>query len=50
MKIEEESIAKQLAALKRALKSAGPDGLHSRILKETAYQIAKPLEMIFKLS
>lgn len=47
--VREETIANKLAKL-NPTKSAGPDGLHSRVLKETAEQIAKPLEIIFKLS
>ena len=31
-------------------KSSGPDGVHSRILKEFSWELAKPLHYIFKAS
>ena len=47
--ITEEDVLLLLLAL-RIDKSAGPDQIHPRILKEIAHQIAKPLTKIYQLS
>jgi hypothetical protein len=43
--ITTEKIEKHLLGL-NPNKSAGPDGIHSRLLKETATEIAKPLKEV----
>ena len=47
--INAEDIRKKIEALDSS-KSAGPDDLHARVLKETAAEIATPLEYIFNRS
>ncbi len=47
--VEEEMVLKKLKKLK-ANKSAGPDGLHPRLLKEIAKSICKPLTLIYNKS
>ena len=47
--ITEEDVLLLLLAL-RIDKSAGPDQIHPRVLKEIAHQIAKPLARIYQLS
>lgn len=46
---DEGSIMKKLKELKPG-KSAGPDQIHARVLKETAASMAKPLCILFKRS
>ncbi len=47
--ITAEMVIKKLETLKNS-KSAGPDGIHPRILKETAEAICGPLAIIFSKS
>ncbi len=47
--ILEEEIVEKLRK-PNPTKSPGPDGIHPRVLKETAASIAKPLEIIFNKS
>jgi hypothetical protein len=49
LKVTEEAVLKKLIKLKSS-KSAGPDGLHPRVLKEVANQIKTPLRIIFQMS
>ena len=49
MILTEEMVLKKLLAL-NACKSAGPDGLHPRLLKECAHELAAPLSSLFKKS
>ena len=49
MEISKERIKKKILQLKVS-KAPGPDGLHPRLLKELAQQLATPLEVIFQLS
>ena len=45
----EARIKKKLTTL-NTLKSPGPDNLHSRVLKEVAQSIAKPIQQLFSLT
>ena len=45
----EEQMVKALQSLK-VDKSPGPDGLHPRVLKEVANEIAHPLTVLFNSS
>jgi len=45
--IREDSVEKLLLNLKTS-KSPGPDGIHPRVLKEVATELAVPLTKIFK--
>lgn len=47
--ITPDFVAKKLVALKVS-KSAGPDNIHLRILKELANELCTPLSLIFNLS
>jgi hypothetical protein len=47
--ITEEKIIKKIKGL-RADSAAGPDGLHPRLLKETCYEISRPLCTLFRRS
>jgi len=49
LEITEEVVLKKLAELNPA-KSAGPDNLHPRFLKELAHDLATPLTILFKKS
>ena len=49
IKITEKKVLKELLNLNIA-KSAGPDGIHPKVLRETATQIVIPLTIIFKKS
>jgi len=49
IKINTELVEKLLYDLKPS-KSAGPDNIHSRVLKELASQLASPLALIFRSS
>ena len=49
VKVLKEDVEEKLANLNPA-KSPGPDGLHPRVLKEVAEEIAVPLTMIFNKS
>lgn len=44
-----EEIRKAIKKLKRN-KSPGPDGLHSRIMKEVEQELAEPFKLIFNRS
>ncbi|KAI8487282.1 hypothetical protein Bbelb_350800 [Branchiostoma belcheri] len=46
LEITEEKVLKKLTEL-NPNKSAGPDNLHPRLLRELAYDLAHPLTMIF---
>ena len=49
IEITEKKVLKELLNLNIA-KSAGPDGIHPKVLRETATQIVIPLTIIFKKS
>ena len=49
IEITEQKVLKELLNLNIA-KSAGPDGIHPKVLRETATQIVIPLTIIFKKS
>ena len=49
LQVTADIVCKKLTGL-NPNKSAGPDGLHCRVLKETAEQVAAPLALIFNKS
>lgn len=49
LEINKEKIKRIIKKLKR-YKSPGPDGIHSRIIKEAAEQLLEPLEMLYQYS
>ena len=49
IQISEEDIMKRLHKLKTN-KSAGPDSMHPRLLKELSNELTKPLALLFKKS
>jgi len=49
LNIDKNTVEKNLSDLKPS-KSPGPDGIHPRVLKELAAEVATPLQMIFQSS
>ena len=47
--ISSDQIYEQLKALKPS-KSAGPDGIHPKFLKEAAIELSKPLTLIYRMT